>query len=109
MKFVKIVLLALFLAVVGYVGLSIATNRGLVNAQYLAQINGAVRAIHLPNPQQATTLLQDFQTSSTAASLSSAVEIEPSKPPITQQAFEYVRYNYCQAVVKDYESRYPAE
>lgn len=27
--------------------------------------------------------------------------------PSTQQAFEYSRYQYCQQVIKDYETRYP--
>ena len=106
MKVLKIMFGLVLLGVLGYVGLSVATNRGMVQASYLEQVNGQLKNVRLPNLNGATQVIQQAEETVANQEVMTSVEVKTGKPPITQQAFEYVRYNYCKAVVSDYVARY---
>jgi len=107
--------IVLFLAIaVG--GVFAAAQRGLIPTERIAQLKNAINIINRPELQTVTQTTRDgisILTSKTEESASKAgvvlgshIQASDSQPPLTQRAFEYARYSYCQEVVKDYTSRY---
>lgn len=119
MKIIKLALSLILLVVLGLGGVYIAENRGLVQAGTFTNLTGRFAGVTQTLPTQIdsssvgnTVSVLSSQVSPKTAEvgevLGTSVAVEKQEPPLTQRAFEYARYNYCQAVVKDYEARQAA-
>jgi hypothetical protein len=123
MGIIKLLLSIILLAVVGLGGLYVAENRGLVPKGTFANVINKAKTLPLPaqvaniqSPQQAANFVSQQTASITSKNASgsvlgavsnaaSSVNLQKQDPPLTQRAFEYGRYIYCQQVVNDYQSR----
>lgn len=123
-KIVKLLLVVVLLGVVAYGGFYVAANRGLIPAAQAAVVNNAISSVlkgikldTLANQalKSAPSVISNVQNTpqvssameQTSSVLGSSVELETQNPPLPQRAFEQARYTYCQAVVEDYQARYP--
>lgn len=114
---IKLFLGVVLLLVVGLAGVYVAENRGLVQAGTFVNLTSKFSAItkHLPTEVATEGVENGVKVLSSQASnispeagavLGSSITVEKQEAPLTQRAFEFARYNYCQAVVNDYQARY---
>lgn len=112
MNIFRLLLSLLVLVGVGFAGLYIAEQRGVVKAGTVSGILGGFqqKAPGITNSlAPASQVLSSSSLVKNGSVLGSTIEIESNKPPIHQRAFEYARYLYCQQAVKDYEERFGNE
>lgn len=116
--------MVVLLGVMAYGGFYALSNRGLIPPAQAAMVNTTLasvfKGIKLDSlaeqalstaPSVISTVQNAPQVSSaldqSSSVLGTSVELETQNPPLPQRAFEQARYTYCQAVIEDYQSRYP--
>lgn len=114
MKIIKLVLALILFGVLGLGAMYVGENRGMVKAGTFASVTSKLSGAtqHVPTQINPSGVQNSVQTLSSQANIDpntgavlGSITVEKEKPPLPQQAFELARYNYCQAVVKDYEER----
>lgn len=116
MKVIKSSLVIVLLLVLAVGGAQVAANRGLMpqipalkQLPQLSSLQSLTESNSLGPLSQPTRILtsQASQLTENAGQvLGSQIEGTSDKPPLAQRAFEYSRYSYCQAAIKDYEERF---
>ena len=108
MRILFFILLAAFIGG----GIFYAKLQGYIHSDLLDRVDFS----QLQQLEIATTAQEQTQTflqrgnevvSHTQNVLGTQITAEEEKTPISQRAFEYGRYLYCQQVIKDYEQRMP--
>jgi len=116
MRFLKLLLLLVLILGLATGGLYVAEQRGLAPVGTFNNVTQRVLSFRPPTniaqqlPQNTDRAVQFLTSQLQSASISAqvlgtSVGIEKTEPPLSQRAFEYARYSYCQEAIKDYEER----
>lgn len=117
MGLIRLLLTIVVLAVVATAGVYAAAQQGFISEEYISQVPGLSSLVAQPpitdvlNTSQESIKILSSSAQTTAESAGQVLgsQVEVGEQPLSQRAFEFARYSYCQEVVKDYETRYPQQ
>lgn len=112
MSVIRLILIIVLISGLAGGGVFLAEQQGWVPQGTVAGLTTQISKLHPPqvllqHSQNIHSLLssQTQQLNQNGQVLGTSLGIERAEPPLTQKAFEYARYEYCRAVVDDYQQR----